>query len=216
MDKLIKNYDFKIDIWGLCGNGKDPYKIWSNNSENAQWSKIRLLRDIDKEVEERMSEKEFFSQYRFYLAFENSLCDFYITEKAYVGVYLNHLAGTIPILYGADPGKSDLPKNSYIRIENFENIGSIVDEMLKLGDPDYSKELEAFYNWQLSVEPVYEIGKELSPFSGSFHVLYATRYYNLLGFQHLCEKLWSEDMVLFENQSVTAVDIKNHYRHCYH
>ena len=52
--------------------------------------------------------------YKFYLAFENSLCRDYVTEKFYNPL----LYSTVPIVYsGAD--YYDAPLNSYIDVRNF-------------------------------------------------------------------------------------------------
>ena len=40
--------------------------------------------------------KETLKDYKFYLSFENSLCQDYITEKFYLALY----AGALPIVYG--------------------------------------------------------------------------------------------------------------------
>ncbi|PIK48647.1 putative glycoprotein 3-alpha-L-fucosyltransferase A-like [Apostichopus japonicus] len=84
-----------VDMFGDCGNLSCP------REENDFCDKI-------------------FSQYKFYLALENTPCREYITEK----VWRNSLErGLIPVVFGAD--KSDyvkiLPENSFIFAEDFNS-----------------------------------------------------------------------------------------------
>ena len=54
--------------------------------------------------------------YKFYLAFENSLCRDYVTEKFFNAL----LFSTVPIVYGgADYEAIGAPPNSYIDVRNF-------------------------------------------------------------------------------------------------
>lgn len=53
--------------------------------------------------------------YKFYLSFENSLCDDYVTEKFYNALLYN----TVPIVFGGANYSKLAPKNSYIDVRNF-------------------------------------------------------------------------------------------------
>jgi len=54
--------------------------------------------------------------YKFYLAFENSICPDYVTEK----LFNTLLFTTVPIVYGgADYEAIGAPPNSYIDVRNF-------------------------------------------------------------------------------------------------
>ena len=54
--------------------------------------------------------------YKFYLAFENSICRDYATEKFYILL----LFSTVPIVYGgADYEVIGAPLHSYIDVRNF-------------------------------------------------------------------------------------------------
>jgi hypothetical protein len=53
--------------------------------------------------------------YKFYLSFENSLCNDYITEKLWVMMKLD----AIPIVLGGADYAAILPKHSYIDITHF-------------------------------------------------------------------------------------------------
>ncbi|CAF0854568.1 unnamed protein product [Adineta ricciae] len=90
---------------------------------------------------EYLSKEEFHKtlfRYKFYLAFENAHCQDYITEKA----FFNALAhGSIPIVLG--PGKKNyqqiLPPNSFIHIDDFQNVTELTDELILI-----SKNLQRF------------------------------------------------------------------------
>ncbi|KAK2148959.1 hypothetical protein LSH36_473g00005 [Paralvinella palmiformis] len=56
--------------------------------------------------------------YKFYLAFENSVCDDYITEKTFGIMYKHHL---IPVVLGGGPYRRSLPRNSFIDVRDFRS-----------------------------------------------------------------------------------------------
>ena len=60
--------------------------------------------------------REIFRQYKYYLAFENSLCKDYITEKLYKVLDLP----IIPVVYGGANYSDHLPANSYINVLDFQ------------------------------------------------------------------------------------------------
>ena len=54
--------------------------------------------------------------YKFYLAFENSICRDYVTEKFFKSM----LYSTVPIVYGgADYEAAGAPPHSFIDVRNF-------------------------------------------------------------------------------------------------
>ncbi|KAK3884249.1 hypothetical protein Pcinc_011460 [Petrolisthes cinctipes] len=59
--------------------------------------------------------------YKFYLAFENSLCRDYITEKVYNILELN----VVPVVYGGADYKRFLPPNSYIDVLDFPDVKTL-------------------------------------------------------------------------------------------
>ena len=71
-------------------------------------------------------------QYLFYLAFENSLCDSYITEKAW---HWGLEMGAIPVVYGgksADDYSRALPPNSFIDASTFGNASELVAHLHRI------------------------------------------------------------------------------------
>lgn len=64
-------------------------------------------------VADEMLEKD----YKFYLAFENSLCRDYITEKFYLALLYN----VVPVVYGGANYTNLAPKKSFIDIRDFKS-----------------------------------------------------------------------------------------------
>jgi len=89
----------KIDIFGNCGK----YKIKGNDTFNMQ--------------------------YKFYLAFENSLCEDYITEKMYSWFSKD----IIVVTYGGADYSKFVPDGTYINAADFPNPEALADFLNKLG-----------------------------------------------------------------------------------
>jgi hypothetical protein len=83
-------------------------------------------------------------QYKFYLAFENSFCADYITEKMYRTLNLN----LVPIaLNGANTSKL-LPLHSYIDVRDFHSPRHLADYLNELNSND-TKYME-YFSWKKS------------------------------------------------------------------
>ncbi|XP_029653364.2 glycoprotein 3-alpha-L-fucosyltransferase A-like [Octopus sinensis] len=98
----------QVDIYGRCGT--------------KFCTKRKCLKMLKKE-------------YKFYLAFENSNCREYITEKFfYTGLKYN----VIPIVMGARPDdfRKVAPENSYIHYEDFKSPKELADYLHKLDKND--------------------------------------------------------------------------------
>ncbi|CAF4751655.1 unnamed protein product, partial [Rotaria socialis] len=80
------------------------------------------------------------------LAFENSNCQDYITEKA----FYNALAhGSIPIVLGTDENnyKNILPPNSFIYIEHYKNMSDLANQLRNISQ---NLDLFKFYHqWRI-------------------------------------------------------------------
>ena len=89
--------DLVIDIFGKCSDKEHQLPKQTSN-------------DIEETLKNRgILYKEKLKNYKFYLSFENSLCQDYITEKFFLALY----AGTLPIAYGG-LSKSDYEKGIFI------------------------------------------------------------------------------------------------------
>ena len=83
--------------------------------------------------------------YKFYLAFENSICEDYITEKTYRNALNNEIVPVI--ISGANLSNPEvIPPNSFINGLDFERVVDLVDYMEKVGsDPQlYNR----FFKWR--------------------------------------------------------------------
>ncbi|KAF5283470.1 hypothetical protein FQR65_LT13858 [Abscondita terminalis] len=113
------NKTIKVDFYGNCGNLR---------CDGRYWTDCAIL-----------------SQYKFYLSFENSYCDEYLTEKLWWNGYSKN---AIPIVMG--PSKSSLnqvlPANSYIDVNDFSSPRHLGEFLLNLNSS--LRELEKFFEWK--------------------------------------------------------------------
>ena len=81
-------------------------------------------------------------RYKFYLAFENSLCPEYATEK----VWNTLNADTVPVVLGMADYKKILPKGSYIDIRDFQSAESLAKYLKYLDGND--RAYEKYFEWK--------------------------------------------------------------------
>ena len=73
--------------------------------------------DFNKNCENNSCDKEYLSkEYKFYLAFENSVCDGYVTEKFFKILHYN----IIPIVLGGADYSKYVPRTAFISVFDFE------------------------------------------------------------------------------------------------
>ncbi|XP_046669601.1 glycoprotein 3-alpha-L-fucosyltransferase A isoform X1 [Homalodisca vitripennis] len=111
----------QVDIYGACGKHKCP-------------------RSLAEKCFELLDKK-----YKFYLAFENSNCKDYITEKFFV----NGLGRNIlPIVMGARPEDyaKSAPKHSYIHVDDFASPKQLAEYLHKLDKDDDL--YNAYFKWK--------------------------------------------------------------------
>ena len=113
-----------VDIYGDCGKLK-----LNKNAENYD---------------------DILSQYKFYVALENSICDQYITEK----VFKSFKLGVVPLVAGGGTAyyEAMLPPHSYINVEKFKSPKDVA-EYLKLLDRNITL-YEEYFAWK----PHYDCG----------------------------------------------------------
>ena len=94
--------------------------------------------------------------YRFYLSFENSKCDTYITEKYWMQGLHGHV---VPIVLGAkrEQYKRIAVPNSYIHVDDYSTVEELAKELHRLNknDSEYVKYLQ----WT----QLYDVGGDYSP-----------------------------------------------------
>ncbi|XP_053954102.1 glycoprotein 3-alpha-L-fucosyltransferase A [Anastrepha ludens] len=110
-----------VDIYGVCGN----YKCSRNTADKC----FELL-DHD---------------YKFYLAFENSNCKDYITEKFFVNALQRNI---LPIVMGARPEDYEVsaPHRSYIHVDEFASPKELA-EYLHILDKD-DELYNSYFKWK--------------------------------------------------------------------
>ncbi|XP_020863970.1 GDP-fucose protein O-fucosyltransferase 3 isoform X2 [Phascolarctos cinereus] len=87
------------------------------------------------------------AQYKFILAFENAVCDDYITEKFWRPLKL----GVVPVYYGSPSIRDWLPSNkSAVLVAGFSHPRELAGFIRQLDDND--KEYEAYLEWKLRGE----------------------------------------------------------------
>lgn len=118
-----------VDIYGSCGNLKCI--------KNSTGCYEMLRRD-----------------YKFYLAFENSWCPDYVTEKFYRPLYYD----TVPIVMGGADYDLFSPPNSIINVKDFESPKRLAEYLLMLDESDelYDK----YFDWKI------DFTVELHPMDG--------------------------------------------------
>ncbi|XP_031355240.1 alpha-(1,3)-fucosyltransferase 6-like [Photinus pyralis] len=95
------------------------------------------------------------TQYKFYLSFENSNCDEYITEKVWWNAYQKD---AIPIVMGGSNKsyRKILPPNSYIHVNDFATPRNLADYIKYLNDTP--SELKIYFQWKKSFSVLNEHG----------------------------------------------------------
>ncbi|KAJ8923254.1 hypothetical protein NQ315_001810 [Exocentrus adspersus] len=126
--KELQKY-IKIDVYGGCG----PIKTCPGHFKAD-------CPAIDK--------------YLFYLSFENSNCDEYITEKLWWNAYYKN---SIPIVMGADIDnyRAMLPLNSYINIDDFASPAVLAQFIYRL---NATGEFRDYYRWKTDFQVLNEHG----------------------------------------------------------
>ena len=90
---------------------------------------------------------ELLEEYKFYLSFENSLCNDYVTEKLWKAIRLN----IVPIVLGAYNYSELLPPKTYIDIKDFSSPKELAEYLHTLDKND------TLYNEYLQRKDMYEI-----------------------------------------------------------
>ena len=116
---------FQVDIYGKCGNLTCKQQKDGNCFEMLE------------------------NDYKFYLAFENSNCKDYITEKFFSNS-LHH--NVLPIVMGPSPEDyaAVAPPHSFLHVDQFKSPAKLA-KYLKMLDEDNAKYNE-FFEWQTKGE----------------------------------------------------------------
>ena len=115
VQQLLKH--ITVEIVGLCGNKT-------------------LENDVRPRIGETLSTvaEDNINQYKFYLAFENTYCKEYMTEKVFK-ILQDHIY-TVPVVRGSGPYEGVLPPGSYINADDFESAEHLAEYLTKLDNND--------------------------------------------------------------------------------
>ncbi|CAG7660588.1 unnamed protein product [Allacma fusca] len=125
----------QVDVYGKCGNLK---------CDDKSRSKIDCKRTLGKE-------------YKFYLSFENSICQDYVSEK----LFQAYLGEMVPIVLGGGNYDRIVPPGSYINVNSFSTAKALTDYLLLLDTHD-DKYLQ-YFEWKQNY-----ILKTMEDFDGAY------------------------------------------------
>jgi hypothetical protein len=127
--RALQKY-IKVDVFGACSTTS---KKLCNTRRAAFYS-----------LKSHKCFKEYSKEYMFYLAFENSNCKGYITEKFYRTI--KH--PIVPVVMGGDTYSihSRPPPSSYIDVNNFKTVKDLADYLTMLSKNE-SAYME-YFNWK--------------------------------------------------------------------
>lgn len=132
-----------VSIYGNCGNLRCA-------SEGIEDCKFQIA-----------------SKYKFYLAFENAVCQDYVTEK-YFSTLLTEM---IPVVYGGANYSALFPPKSFINLADFKSIKDLTKYLTFLGNNP--KEYLKYFNWRKN------------------YWVYNNRFTR--GWCKICDRLWELD-----------------------
>uniref|UniRef100_A0A2P2HYD0 Fucosyltransferase n=2 Tax=Hirondellea gigas TaxID=1518452 RepID=A0A2P2HYD0_9CRUS len=137
----------KFRQWNRTASGKGKIAAWFVSNCNTVSAREFLVQSIQKYMDvdvygrcgkykckDRKTERcyEMLARdYKFYLSFENSLCDDYITEKLF-----RVLGYVVPVVYGLGYERLNLPPKSYINALDFRSVKDLTDYLLYLHNND--------------------------------------------------------------------------------
>ncbi|XP_018010964.1 glycoprotein 3-alpha-L-fucosyltransferase A [Hyalella azteca] len=88
------------------------------------------------------------AMYKFYLSFENSLCDDYITEK----FFLTSRYDILPVVYGLGAYEETAPPHSFINVFDFPSVRHLADYLIYLDKNDTA--YNEYFQWKINYEAV--------------------------------------------------------------
>lgn len=136
------------------------------------------------------------SEYLFYLVFENSECEDYLTEKSFNNAYSK---GAIPVIMGPTVNNCELllPPNSFLHIDNYKSSKELAAHLLEISKSD--EILLSYHRWRNDFELLNEHGYFGSK---SYHWC---RVCEALNYNDQAEKVYTEeDLRIFFDPQLTC------------
>lgn len=134
----------------------------------------------------RRDDKYLENNYKFYLTFENSLCQDFISEQFYEILKLN----IIPIVYGGSDYAKFAPPHSYIDVNDFDTVNHLVDYLNYLNN--HPLEYMKYFWWKTKYELV--INKSINGFCELCKTLQKPKLWEKYQSYHNITKWWFENM----------------------
>ncbi|XP_018414560.1 PREDICTED: alpha-(1,3)-fucosyltransferase 9-like [Nanorana parkeri] len=102
-------------------------------------------------------EQQVLSQYKFYLSFENSVHEDYITEKLWKN---SLMSGCVPIVLGPKRENYErfIPKDSFIHVEDFSTAQELAAYILQLDKDD--KAYRKYFSWRTTLHFIQDVSWE--------------------------------------------------------
>ena len=113
--------------------------------------------------------------YMFYLAFENSKCNDYVTEKFYNALSID----IVPIVMGGANYSAIAPPGSYIDVNHFSSPKELAKELKRLSNA--REEYLNFYSWKAETEVLQGWGQMGCKLCKALHVSMPAKTYQDLG-----------------------------------
>ena len=188
--KEMQKY-IEIDIYGSCSN--------FNNSKPDPCAAI------SSPTNKTECFKNLFKSYKFYLSFENAICDRYITEKYFKLYYSEYIfdVDVIPVVRGAklEQYLDRAPSNySFIFADSFSSPKSLANYLAYLDNNQTA--YEEYFSWKR------ELFKKFEDKEATKKSLLLKPNYSFF-FCDLCEKLHNEEYL--NNRSNPIVKISEYY-----
>nr|DBA17283.1 TPA: hypothetical protein GDO54_002757 [Pyxicephalus adspersus] len=178
MDNIINltmSYKSDSDIftpygWLKSNNGAENFTIpsksrlvawivsnWKQKHKRVQYyNKLKNYLQIDVYGKHNLPlpRKDHFvtlSKYKFYLAFENSIHEDYITEKLWYNAFY---AGAVPVVLGPSRKNYErfIPPDSFIHVDDFSSAQELAAYLLSLDKDD--QRYRQYFNWRSRYMPV--------------------------------------------------------------
>ena len=124
-----------VDVYGECGNYSCP---------------VDDSKDVVRPTE---CELAVINNSKFYLGFENALCEEYITEKCFVYMRFN----SIVVVYGSGQYQKLLPPNSFINARDYKSPAALAMDLLAIANDE--QRYNSFFHWKT----FYQCGYHMAP-----------------------------------------------------
>ncbi|XP_078537218.1 3-galactosyl-N-acetylglucosaminide 4-alpha-L-fucosyltransferase FUT3-like isoform X2 [Lissotriton helveticus] len=154
--------------WTLLTNKPQKFRIpvktrlvaWAASNWDPTIRRVQYYEELKKHLHvdvfgpghqplDRDGQLSIFSQYKFYLAFENSDTQDYITEKLWHNALLS---GTVPVVLGPPRQNYELflPSKAFIHVDDFPSAKALAEYLLALDKDD--KKYKSYFTWRYRYE----------------------------------------------------------------